>query len=892
MLPFILFFALPLLSHSVSLRHGSVHKSASVAASQGKRLHLRHRGSKVNDTAASDSDSDEDAAAAAAAAVADAESEDGAAQDDKIELTIDASVKTLNFKLYNLPPGPFVRVDTVTKGGWADKHGIKSGSTIEEINGKEAKTMQMDDFIKNMKARPLKLVVKAPEKDKKTEKTDKAEKSSESRTAPAPASAKESSKKDEKESKESAKKLSAPSPAPVIDLPGTSWAGSKGSGKGSVGMQPDAIHQAIKNAIGHAVNISTKASEATARKLICDLKGALGVADAGECGGSGAPVSPPVATTTTVVPPSGIIIGAAPGPAPMNFAWQPVVPELKVSTVMSLPAKAGGLVLNVASQAGFVVGAAVVIGAGTPQEETNTVASFGSLVLKAPLKFDHPPGTTVTTPSTTTPMPGAPAGSPPMPMPPSPLDALRAAMAVRSNMSAGLGPGTMLPPQILEKVAEYARGRLGALMPFAGAGPAAAAPCATAPAPAPAGIVVEKVEVSMTVKNMSFTALSQDPSLMAEFEQNAKKSIAESTGLDVKPESIEVTLKSGSVIIDGKITPPPEPAGSNHSGAADIAKSLGMGSTSLATRLVARVKAMPGIRTVSLGELSVTPPKVEVVSEIIPTTTVTTTTPPTRRLPKPPKCAAAPTEVSKGDVALALAPFKPPGARGPGVQTKDGGRAWPLKDGGWAFQYTDMALRMAEDGSTRIVWKNAPGSVPGSPSPAYAVEYDESGISYHVGKNVVHRDTSGDLTYQQPTGTMHQEGSTLVYHWCNPNVVVYQTPAGFIYYDDMGMTYRSFGKDVTHYTWSGEVLYQGAGGVTRQGNDGSVTHWTDAGAIFRHPDGSVSYTPTGESKSTPLSTGDLGLDPFPGLALTTEDVMKLSIPAAAPAPALATATTF
>jgi len=323
-------------------------------------------------------------------------------------------------------------------------------------------------------------------------------------------------------------------------------------------------------------------------------------------------------------------------------------------------------------------------------------------------------------------------------------------------------------------------------------------------------------------------------------------------------------LTPGSVIVDSKITPPP---GMN---ASDMDKNLGGGAESIGTRLIARVKALPGIDTIALGSLSASGIKVKVVQEVKPTTPTTTTTPPTRHLPKPPKCAAAPPQMTKGEVRMALAPFRPPGARGKAVKTKDGGSAWPLQDGGWAFQYPDMALRMQEDGSTRIVWSK----------PAYSVEYDESGISYHVGRNVVHRDTNGDLTYQQPTGTMHQEGDTLVYHWCNPNVIVYQTPAGFVYYDDMGMTYRSFGKDVTHYTWSGEVLYQGAGGVTSQSTDGSVTHWTDAGAVYRHKDGSVTYTPVGESTSETLSVSDLGPDPFPGAALTTQDVMTISVPAA------------
>jgi hypothetical protein len=260
-------------------------------------------------------------------------------------------------------------------------------------------------------------------------------------------------------------------------------------------------------------------------------------------------------------------------------------------------------------------------------------------------------------------------------------------------------------------------------------------------------------------------------------------------------------------------------------------------------------------------------PAVKVVKDG-PATTTTTTPFILRTLPKPPACAAPPPKLTHSDVAMALAPFKPAGTRGEAVKTADGGKAWQLVDGGWAFQYPDMAVRMAEDGSTRIVWAK----------PAYAVEYDNYGISYHVGRNVVHRDTNGDLTYQQPTGTMHQEGNTLVYHWCNPNVIVYQTPNGFVYYDDLGMTYRSLGKDVTHYTWNGEVLYQGSGGITRQEQDGTVTHWTDAGAVFRHKDGSVFYTPTGERASQPLVVGDLGPDPFPGPELSTEDVLKMSMP--------------
>jgi hypothetical protein len=442
-------------------------------------------------------------------------------------------------------------------------------------------------------------------------------------------------------------------------------------------------------------------------------------------------------------------------------------------------------------------------------------------------------------------------------------------MGIRAGIKVADGP--LLSPETLDYVAKMAHGKLGNLSQFL---PPSmfGAPC-DAPAPAPLGTVArEKLKISITLMHVSFTALLASPTLMAETEQAAKKSIAESANVD--PAGVEVKLNAGSVKVDGLVDP--SKSGRNMS---DISKEVTQNSQSLGARLVARVSALPGIETAALGNITCSMPILKVMQEFVPTPTTTTTPAPVRHLPKPPACAAAPKKLTKGDVAMALAPFKPSGAKGKGVKTKDGGTAWPLQDGGWAFQYPDMAVRMQQDGSTRIVWNK----------PAYAIEYDESGISYHVGRNVVHRDTNGDLTYQQPTGTMHREGETLVYHWCNPNVIVYQTPNGLVYYDDLGMTYRSLGKEVTHYTWSGQVLYQGVGGITKQSPDGTVTHWTDAGAVFRHPDGSISYTPTGERESQPLSVGELGADPFPGNELTAEEVMRLSEPAppvvAAPAAA-------
>lgn len=236
--------------------------------------------------------------------------------------------------------------------------------------------------------------------------------------------------------------------------------------------------------------------------------------------------------------------------------------------------------------------------------------------------------------------------------------------------------------------------------------------------------------------------------------------------------------------------------------------------------------------------------------------------PPVRRgPPPPPACAAAPPHP---DVAAEMAPATPPGASGAGIETHDGGTAWPLQGGGWAFQYPEMAVRM-ELGTTHIAFAK----------PSYLVEYNDTGISYHVGDSVVRRGTDGDLSFQQATGTVHQEGDTLVYHWCNPNMIVYQTPTGIVYYDDDGMTYRGE-NGITHYAASGDIVYQGPGGVTHQKPDGTVAQWTEAGAVYQHQDGSLSYTPVGTATSMAMGTSLLGPDPFPGPPLTAEAAMALA----------------
>lgn len=239
---------------------------------------------------------------------------------------------------------------------------------------------------------------------------------------------------------------------------------------------------------------------------------------------------------------------------------------------------------------------------------------------------------------------------------------------------------------------------------------------------------------------------------------------------------------------------------------------------------------------------------------------------PRRGPPRPPPCAAAPRVLEKSDVMMAMAPFRPVGAVNATPQTLPaGGKAFKLTDGGWAFQYPNMAARIDGKGITRIAW----------PDRQFAVEMDPDGISYHSNDTVIHRDVEGDVVFHQPTGTIHKKGSTIIYHWCEPNTIVYHTPTGLIYYDNDGMTFRGR-AGVAFYGRDGELLYQGVGGITKQTPEGAVTHWTASGTIYVHDDGSMAYTPVGESMSQPLAPNALGPDPFPGPPLTEEDVLKLA----------------
>merc|ERR1719353_2208329 len=55
----------------------------------------------------------------------------------------------------------------------------------------------------------------------------------------------------------------------------------------------------------------------------------------------------------------------------------------------------GTKVLPVRNNAGFSIGQKIVIDAGTPIEEHNTIVGFGSLILADPLKYDHAAGAIV-----------------------------------------------------------------------------------------------------------------------------------------------------------------------------------------------------------------------------------------------------------------------------------------------------------------------------------------------------------------------------------------------------------------------------------------------------------------------------------------------------------------
>lgn len=199
--------------------------------------------------------------------------------------------------------------------------------------------------------------------------------------------------------------------------------------------------------------------------------------------------------------------------------------------------------------------------------------------------------------------------------------------------------------------------------------------------------------------------------------------------------------------------------------------------------------------------------------------------------PLPPPCPLKPAGpdprvVSAGD-------FKPPDAVTE-VHLKNGGTAFQLHDGGWMYRYPKVAIRQAGN-KTRLDFAEPP----------YTVEYSPETTVFHDTAGTITQGIAGDVTYHQASGTIHQDPTSVIYHYCDPNVVIHHTSSGVIYHDESGVSFHGQ-SGVTHVAKDGTVSYQGEGGVTRQEADGTVTHWTEFGVIKNQPNGNLWFTPKGQ----------------------------------------------
>jgi len=126
--------------------------------------------------------------------------------------------------------------------------------------------------------------------------------------------------------------------------------------------------------------------------------------------------------------------------------------------------------------------------------------------------------------------------------------------------------------------------------------------------------VVKVVKVSMTVSNMNLPALEANPTIMADFLQSIKASVAEAAGKGVKPSDVRVVLKPGSVIVESSIVPPegvtPEDI------EVDLKPKLNDGADGVAAKVVAAVTAVSGIETIASGTIGVTDVQSAVTEEL------------------------------------------------------------------------------------------------------------------------------------------------------------------------------------------------------------------------------------------------------------------------------------
>jgi hypothetical protein len=136
-----------------------------------------------------------------------------------------------------------------------------------------------------------------------------------------------------------------------------------------------------------------------------------------------------------------------------------------------------------------------------------------------------------------------------------------------------------------------------------------------------------KVKVQLTVSGVSFSSLSANTTLLADFTNNMQSAVAEAAGVNAS--QVNITLKSGSVIVMAEITPTAGTSAATLEAAVKQPAAL----TALTTKVLAKAKATSGIAAVveAGGSISVSAP------------TVTNTAPTAAPTAAPTVAAASPT---------------------------------------------------------------------------------------------------------------------------------------------------------------------------------------------------------------------------------------------------------
>merc|ERR1719482_2054569 len=96
-----------------------------------------------------------------------------------------------------------------------------------------------------------------------------------------------------------------------------------------------------------------------------------------------------IMTTTTTVVKASLISDTADTPVTATTTHTTTTATLTTLSYLTLSVDAGATVLHVASTSALTIGMPVMIDVGTPLQENNTVAGFGSVILMQPLKYSH-----------------------------------------------------------------------------------------------------------------------------------------------------------------------------------------------------------------------------------------------------------------------------------------------------------------------------------------------------------------------------------------------------------------------------------------------------------------------------------------------------------------------